>query len=204
MEHNIVKGEILVLPNGSTIENAGERAETVVTTKTDKDVQDEVYQSAMDAFENKDSAFERTLADMPCDVKEMSPLMLVLSYSMWGLDCHAIGRLLGKSGAFIAEFQETEMYVRLRKEIVEAMRYTETANVHGFLAQKATAAVSVVVTAMHQSHNGDRALSAAKDILDRAGYRPTDRVEHTHKFEDELRIVHIQDDKKEFNINVEI
>jgi hypothetical protein len=41
--------------------------------------------------------------------------------------------------------------------------------------------------------DGDRSLAAAKDILDRSGFRPSDRVEHVHKFEDELRIVYVKE-----------
>jgi hypothetical protein len=86
--------------------------------------------------------------------------------------------------------------------MLEAIRYAEQSTIHGYLTQKARQAAATVAASMSAKKEETR-LAAANSVLDRAGFRPVDRVEHTMRFEDELRIVHIQKDKTP-TIDVEI
>lgn len=192
---DIEKGQPLTLPDGTIIENAGDGSETTITTKEEIVADAEVADVAAFAFNEEGNRFQRTLADISVPFEEMNPTMLVLAYSMWGLDEHAIGRVLGKTGKDIAEFQLTNLYIETRDQLVEALRYAETNSIHGYLAQQSGKAVSAVVRAMNGT-DGDRQLRAAQDLLDRGGFRPADRVEHIHRFEDDLKIVYIKKDER--------
>lgn len=193
---NIEKGQPLTLPDGTIITNAGDGNETTITTKEEIEEDDNLRDIAATAFNEEGNRFQRTLADITVPFEEMNPTMLVLAYSMWGLDEHAIGRVLGKTGKDIHDFQLTNLYIETRDQLVESLRYAETNSIHGYLAQQSGKAVSEVVRAMNQNRDGDRSLRAAQDLLDRGGFRPADRVEHIHKFEDDLKIVYIKKDER--------
>lgn len=191
---SIEKGKPLVLPNGTKIDKDEDGRTTVQTKKEQEDVV-EMEEIMRDVFlDDNVETFQRTLADINVPKSEFNPVMIVLSYAMWGLDEHAISRFLEIDVDAVRSIQQSELYTKTRGEMLEAIRYAESATIHGYLTQKARAAASTLVSNM-AAKKPEVALAAANSVLDRAGFRPVDRVEHTMKFEDELRIVHIQKDK---------
>jgi hypothetical protein len=198
----IEKGQPLVLPNGTKIDK-DEEGGTVVQTKKEQEEKALLDEILADVFLDPNvETFQRTLADINVPKQEFNPVMLVLSYSMWGLDDHAIARFLEIDVSAVEHIKSTELYTRTRTEMLEAIRYAEQSTIHGYLTQKARQAAATVAASMSAKKEETR-LAAANSVLDRAGFRPVDRVEHTMRFEDELRIVHIQKDKTP-TIDVEI
>lgn len=190
----IEKGQPLVLPNGTKIDKT-EEGGTVIQTKKEQEEAAFMDELLKDVFVDENvETFQRTLADINVPKAEFNPIMLVLSYALWGLDEHAIARFLEVEVEQVRTIQSTELYTKTRAEMLEAIRYAEQATIHGYLTQKARAA-AVTVAANMAAKKPEVQLAAANSILDRAGFRPVDRVEHTMRFEDELRIVHIQKDK---------
>lgn len=191
---NIEKGKPLILPSGTTVEK-DESGRVKVETKKQREDAAFMDELLSDPFMDEEvETFQRTLADINVPVAQFNPVMLVLSYSMWGLDNNSIGRYLNITEDQVASIVGSDLFIETRKQILEAIRYAEASSIHGYLSQKAKKAATVIANSM-SSRKEDISMAAAKDILDRAGYRPVDKVEHSHKFDDELRIVHLQEAK---------
>lgn len=197
----IVKGQPLTLPDGTILLPEANASGSKVVSKADQEqeaareqVERELGDLLSDPVNNEfGELYKRTLADIDVDFARMNVVMLVASYTLWGLDSYAISRVLNVSTGQVEALKVSDQYTRVQKQLIEAVRYAEAATVHGYLASKSHAAARVVAASL-TNPSGDLRLSAAKDILDRAGFRPVDRVEHTHRFEDELRIRYVQDD----------
>lgn len=194
MDVNLIKkGEAFTLPDGTKVlpepDSSGSKVLSAVEQETAAELKEVVEEPFTNEFAD---TYKRTLADVNVEPKRMNATMLVVSFSMWGLDNYAIASLLGTTVEAIEVVKNTELFDELHTQMVEAVRYAETSSIHGYLAHRAMDAARVVGS-MLKDKDHDRRLSAAKDILDRSGFRPVDRVEHSHKFDDELRIVHIQE-----------
>lgn len=197
----IVKGEPLRLPDGTMVlpEADPDSGSKVVTAteqqeaQTRREIERELTDLLNDPMTNEFSqTYKRTLADVDVEFARMNVIMLVLAYTMWGLDSYAISQLLNVRTEQVEALKSSDLYSKTSQELIEAIRYAEAATVHGYIASKSLAAARVVAASL-TSPSGDLRLAAAKDILDRGGFRPADRVEHVMKFEDELRIRYVQD-----------
>ena len=192
----VIKGKPFTLPDGTTITPNGNEPGKANVINMDND--EVVEDSSPDLDEEIDDpfidglTFKRNLADLPDSPKRVNPIMLVLAYNMWGLDSTSIGMLLDLPTEQVDNVLRDDLLIEMRKDILQAIRYAEIGTIHGYLSQKSLLAAKVVVKHMKGKDN-DRSLTAAKDILDRSGFRPSDRVEHVHKFEDELRIVYVKE-----------
>lgn len=189
---NIEPGKPFTLPDGTIINPSDDAGEKVVTPQDT-----ELAKELAGVFEDVDmgeftETFHRSLADIDLPYKQMTSVLTVLAYSMWGLPIHAIARVLNVSEKAIQDVTELEGYSKVKQELLEGIRYSESSTVHGFLTQKARTAAGVMANSLG-SKSPDIRITAAKDILDRSGFRPADKVEHLHRFQDELRIVHITD-----------
>lgn len=193
----IEKGKPLELPNGDIVLASKPVGENVLTkeeaeyTKLEVGAERDLTSALEDLTSNPYvELYKRTLADVPTEPKKMNVTMLVVAYSIWGLDEYAIARLLNTTAENIVSLKSTDLFEETQKQLIEAMRYAEAATVHGYIASKAQVAAQTVVAALGVKKAEVR-VAAAKDILDRAGFRPADRTEHVHRFEDELRIKYI-------------
>lgn len=190
----IEKGQPLRLPDGTLI-SKNEDGTMDVKTEAQQKIVASMEEILSDVYVDEHvETYQRTLADIRLPKAELNPVMLVLSYAMWGLDEHSISRYLGISIEQVEAIQLSDVYISTRKQTLEAIRYAEASSIHGYISRNAiTAAKTVVMNLV--AKKPEVQLAAANSILDRAGFRPVDRVEHTVKFEDELRIVHLQQSK---------
>ena len=189
---DIQPGKPFTLPDGTVVNPDNSTGDKVVTPEDD-----EITKELSSIFEEVEmgefkETFQRTLADVNLPYKQMTSVLTILAYTMWGLPLHAIARILNVSQETVESIQSLEGYTKVKQELLEGIRYSESSTVHGFLTQKARTAAGVMATSLG-NRSPDIRLAAAKDILDRSGFRPADKVEHHHKFEDDLRIVHITD-----------
>ena len=77
---------------------------------------------------------------------------------------------------------------------------SDASDVRGMFVQHSKDAASVMFNAMIDQANGvNTRMAAAKDVLDRAGHRPVDVVEHKHSLEGGLTIEYI-DNKNEIPV----
>lgn len=138
----------------------------------------------------------RAVAELPVPGAQMNALSLVLFYSMWGLGDADIALQLGNiSVPQIKKIRELPEYQSLSDDILKSVLEFEKDDIRSVINQHARGAVQKVIDTMEEE--GALGFAAAKDILDRAGHRPADVVEHKHKMEGGLRIEYIQKSDKE-------
>lgn len=132
----------------------------------------------------------RTVADLPLPPQQLSGVALVAFYTLFGLNPQDISIALdGKlSVEQIENIRELDAY----KEFIESAKanilHTEQNVVRELFEQNAVVAASKII-GLATSENDVLAFKASQDVLDRAGHRPADIVEHRHKMEDALHIV---------------
>lgn len=188
MDLQIVKGLPFTLADGTIVlpevNASGSRVVSMQTQEAEEEIEHVLDNIDLSEYEQP---MQRTLAHVPIDNKSFAVHMAIISMTAWGLPDFAIGAVLGADADTIADYKAHEIHAQLVKQVIEGIRFAETASIHGYLAQKAKLAAVTVASELN-SKDADRRMTAAKDILDRSGFRPVDRVEHTHSFENELRI----------------
>lgn len=138
----------------------------------------------------------RAVSELPVPGAQMNALSLVLFYSMWGLGDQDIALQLGNvSVAQVKRIKELPEYKTLSEDILEGVLSHEAGNIRTIINSHAEGAVRKIIDTMEEE--GALGFAAAKDILDRAGHRPSDVVEHKHKMEGGLRIEFVQKSSKD-------
>lgn len=131
----------------------------------------------------------RSIADLPLAPSQMNSVSLVLFYAMWGLSRNDIAITVGLSIEQVKNIQSLEQYKQLSSDIQKGVLEHEAEDIREFFQQNAkNAAIGIVETA---DEDGVLGFKAKQDILDRAGFRPADVVEHKHTMENSLRIEYI-------------
>lgn len=128
----------------------------------------------------------RSTAELPFQPGQMNVVSLVLFYTMWGLGHSDIAIQLGITSKQVRNIQELDEYKQLSDDIKKSVLEFEANDVRSMMQRHALGAANKIVDLMEEE--GALGFAAAKDVLDRAGHRPADVVEHRHKMEDALRI----------------
>lgn len=137
----------------------------------------------------------RRIADLPDIPQRMHVVGAVLAYKLFGLDETEIALATGMTEDQVGRIIVSDAYSQLHAKAVEGILQADSENVRNLFAQGARAAAQNVVR-LAQANNA-LGFRAAKDVLDRAGMRPADVVEHRHRMDGELHIVHIRRDKQD-------
>lgn len=134
----------------------------------------------------------KTLAELPLPPEQMNTISVVVMYSLVGIAPHEIAEAIGVSREQVDRLIKSDAYRRMHDDIIQRVLDTEGDDVRTIIAANARNAVQRVAGLVD---DGDPtiALSASKDILDRAGHRPADRL--IVEGMDELRIRIVQDEK---------
>lgn len=147
----------------------------------------------------------RRLADLPDVPEKMNIIGAVCSYYLFGLDdweiAHAVGCTERQIGNIKMTAAFTDMVDAMRQNIVDG----QAEDVRSLLARHAQTAATTMINEL-ASPNGQNRIVAAKDVLDRAGHRPNDVVEHRHRIEGGLTIEYVSkkdDELPVINLNAE-
>ena len=135
----------------------------------------------------------RSIADLPMPSNQMNALSLVLFYKMYGLSNNDVAVTVGISLEQVKNIQALDQYKNLFGDIQKSILEHEADDIREFFKQNAKGAALKIV-AIADEDEGVLGFKASQDILDRAGHRPADVVEHRHTMENSLRIEYI--DKK--------
>lgn len=132
----------------------------------------------------------KSISDLPLPPQQLSGVGLVAFYTLFGLSDTDISLALDSriSVEQIKNIKECEAYVEFMSTAKANIVNTETESVREIFATHATAAAQKVIE-LADSENDVLAFKASQDVLDRAGHRPADIVEHRHIMEDALHIV---------------
>ena len=145
-------------------------------------------------------AARKRINDLPVPPKQMNTLSVIISYSLFGLSDHDIAYLLSIETKELENIKSSDVYIELQKTLVQNILASDASDVREMFVQHSKDAASVMFNAMIDQANGvNTRMAAAKDVLDRAGHRPVDVVEHKHSLEGGLTIEYI-DNKNEIPV----
>lgn len=179
--------DILILADGTKIERA-----------TGKVLKDKKPSSVIEipsprAAQEIVAKTRRGIADMPVAPQQMNAISLCVFYTMWGLTPQDIAIQLGVSTQQVNTIKKLPEFQRLYDDIFKGVMETEANDVRGFFQQNARNAARKIVELADEE--GALGFAASKDILDRAGHRPADVVEHRHRLDNALQIEVIRKDE---------
>lgn len=122
----------------------------------------------------------RRLADLPALPKATNAVAVVLTYSLLGLNDEDIAIAMSLTVNQVASIRATEAYREVQRSVVSTIQEHDTDDIRSIIAQKSRAAVEKIGTLMESADDEAVQFRAAQDMLDRAGHRPADVVEHRH------------------------
>lgn len=140
----------------------------------------------------KKIAVHRQLVDLPLSGGQMHLVALIAAYSVWGLRVQDIAELMKVEVARIDEIRATDIYVSFYNELLRSVLDSELEDVRDQIVTMSRAAIKKVEDILNDDEDSKTVLNAARDLLDRAGLRPVDVIEHKHKLEGALTIVHVK------------
>lgn len=131
----------------------------------------------------------KTVAELPAPPAQMHAVALVAFYTLFGLPDKEIavavdGRLTVDQ---IALIKKSDAYISFMESAKTNIIETSADQVRVLFQQSAIDAAKNIIDAADEG--GVLGFKASQDILDRAGHRPADIVEHKHKMEGGLQIV---------------
>jgi hypothetical protein len=133
---------------------------------------------------------QKRVEELPLPPERMTGVGLVAFYTLFGLNDTDIAIAL--NGALteeqIGNIRKLSVYKEFMTTAKTNLLETAQEQVRDLLQQHALNAANKVISHA-QSDNDVLSFKASQDILDRAGHRPADIVEHRHKLEDALHIV---------------
>lgn len=143
----------------------------------------------------------RRLSDLPVPPRQLNTISVILFYKTLGVTDEDIAGATGLTLEQVGSVAMSDVYAELKAEFVDSLIRNDLDNVRNLfvLNSKAAAAKSI---GLINSSSEEIALRAAKDVLDRAGHRPADVVEHRHLVEGGLIIEHV--DKKKPTPEIDI
>lgn len=128
-----------------------------------------------------------SISDLGVDEDSLNVFGLLLVFELLGLNPRETSKMLSMSERKIELLRNKDEYQKLRKQAEQNLRTSSEDAVRDIIASKATTAANKVASLMN-SDDERISLSASRDILDRAGHRPVDTVEHRMYQEDKLVI----------------
>tara|TARA_R100000750_G_C2311169_1_gene82528 strand:- start:203 stop:796 length:594 start_codon:yes stop_codon:yes gene_type:complete len=176
--------EPLVLADGTKInpENGGVVSDEVfVKVPNTQELKREIVASRM------------RVSDLPIPPKQMNTLSVILSYSLQGISEFDIANILSIDEDKIITIKESDPYKELQSTIIKNITESDLSDVRGMFIQKSRGAAQVMFDVIEDTEIGiGTKMVAAKDVLDRAGQRPVDVIEHRHKMEGGLTIEYVE------------
>lgn len=139
------------------------------------------------------AAVQRRLIDLPLPPEKMNGLSVIMMYQMIGLPNYEIAVATGLSEEQIGNITMSDAFADLRQMVVENIHAADDDDIRAIMKTNASLGVQRI-TQLINSDDEKIAFVAAKDSLDRDGYRPNDVVEHRHKLEGSLTIEVIKRD----------
>lgn len=126
----------------------------------------------------------KTVADLPIPPAQLSGVALVAFYTLYGLNDLDVAIALDNKLSIeqIENIREQPAYQEFMEAARANLMHTETSVVRELFEQNAKNAATKILSHV-ESENDVLSFKAAQDILDRAGHRPADIVEHRHKMD---------------------
>lgn len=121
----------------------------------------------------------RSIHDLSLNAAQMAVVNNVLVYTLWGLPLDEIAIQCNCTMAQVEAIRDMDEYKSMHEYLIEGLRTAYSSTIHGMIAEAAPQAARKLIRNI-KSKSADISMTAVKDVLDRAGFRPADKVEHTH------------------------
>lgn len=180
----------IVLSNGRVVPPGGALDSPIKQPRSTTTVQGIVEREAQSLV----IAANKKLVDLPDVPKTMNTIAVVLAYTLFGLDAGEIATATKLTNAQVAKIMLTDAYTSMHETVVQSIINAESGDIRDTFVKHARSAASTIVNVMESGKTADR-MAAAKDILDRGGFRPNDVVEHRHQLEGGLTIEIVRKDE---------
>ena len=143
-------------------------------------------------------AARKRIADLPLPPEQMNTLSLVMAYTVFGLSDKDIGSVLSLSEDQVHNIKMNNAYNEMQQNLVQSIVHSDATEVRDlFVLNSKTSAQLFIDTVKDPEMGIGTRLSAANNILDRAGHRPADIVEHRHKVEGGLLIEYVKKEEQD-------
>ena len=136
----------------------------------------------------------RQLADLPLPPKQMNVISLVVMYHLFGLADFDIALALNITEDQVGRIKMLDAFTEMLDKVSHSIIEGESDDIRNFFVAHSRSMAQRMVDLAH-SDDGKVAVVAARDLLDRAGHRPADVIEHRHKMEGDLTINIVKKDK---------
>jgi hypothetical protein len=132
----------------------------------------------------------RSVSDLPAPPQQLTGVALVAFYTLFGLSDQDIAIALDArlSVDQVRNIRQLDAYRDFMESAKTSIIDNTADKVRDVFQTHAIGAAHKVIQHA-QSDDGVLSFKASQDILDRAGHRPADVVEHRHRMEDALHIV---------------
>lgn len=133
----------------------------------------------------------KRISDLPVPPAQMNTLSVIISYSLFGVTDKDMALALMIPLEQLQVIKQSDTYLDLHQQFVKNIIESDLSDVRGLFVQKSRTAADKMFGLM-DSENETTKMAAAKDVLDRAGHRPVDVIEHRHKMEGGLTIEYVE------------
>ena len=136
-------------------------------------------------------ASRRRISDLPVPPGQMNTISVIIAYSLFGINDEDISTTLFIPLAQITAIKVSDAYSSLQEQFLKNILESDLSSVRGMFVQKGKTAADIMFKLLNSDSEATR-ITAAKDVLDRAGHRPVDVIEHRHKMEGGLTIEYVE------------
>lgn len=141
----------------------------------------------------------KRIADLPELPERMNIVAAVAAYYLFGLDEFQTSLALGCTETQVENIKMTDAFTNIVDAMTQNITQGAQDTVRGLIDRNAMSAAQRVAHLMN-SQDEKVAIVAAKDMLDRAGHRPADVVEHKHTVEGGLTIQYVRKTDEEMPV----
>ena len=136
-------------------------------------------------------ASRKRISDLPVPPSQMNTISVIISYSLFGITDEDISNTLLIPLEQLQAIKSSDVYAGLQQQLLKNIVESDLSDVRGLFVQKSRKAAKTMFDLLDSDSESTRGV-AAKDVLDRAGQRPVDVVEHRHKMEGGLTIEYVE------------
>ena len=136
-------------------------------------------------------ASRKRISDLPVPPAQMNTISVIISYTLFGINDEDISNTLFIPLEQVIAIKHSDAYAGLQSQFLKNIIESDLESVRGMFVDKSRTAAITMFDLM-RSDNEATKMVAAKDVLDRAGQRPVDVVEHRHRMEGGLTIEYVE------------
>jgi|TARA_R100001530_G_scaffold92974_1_gene64545 hypothetical protein len=138
-------------------------------------------------------ASRKRISDLPVPPGQMNTLSVVISYSLFGISDEDISSALLIPLEQLQTIKSSDEYTNLQGQFIKNILESDLSDVRGLFVERSRSAANLMIDTLENNEVGlGTRLGVAKDVLDRAGHRPADIIEHRHKMEGGLTIEYVE------------